>query len=197
MNSITSIRDLLILMVGSSLVSNVVLSQFLGLCPFLGVSKKIKTAAGMGAAVIFVITLASAVAGVIYKFILIPLNITFLQTIVFILVIAALVQFVEMFLKKAIPSLYEALGVYLPLITTNCAVLGVALTNVQKNYGIGTGVVNGFATALGFTIAIVILAGIREKMEYNDIPQSFKGMPSVLLTAGLMAIAFCGFSGLL
>ncbi len=184
-------------MVGSSLVSNVVLSQFLGLCPFLGVSKKIKTAAGMGAAVIFVITLASAVAGVIYRFILIPLNITFLQTIVFILVIAALVQFVEMFLKKAIPSLYEALGVYLPLITTNCAVLGVALTNVQKNYGIGTGVVNGFATALGFTIAIVILAGIREKMEYNDIPQSFKGMPSVLLTAGLMAIAFCGFSGLL
>lgn len=184
-------------MVGSSLVSNVVLSQFLGLCPFLGVSKKIKTAAGMGAAVIFVITLASAVAGVIYQFILIPLNITFLQTIVFILVIAALVQFVEMFLKKAIPSLYEALGVYLPLITTNCAVLGVALTNVQKNYGIGTGVVNGFATALGFTIAIVILAGIREKMEYNDIPQSFKGMPSVLLTAGLMAIAFCGFSGLL
>lgn len=197
MNNITGIRDLLILLVGSSLVSNVVLSQFLGLCPFLGVSKKIKTAAGMGAAVIFVITLASAVAGVIYKFILTPLNITFLQTIVFILVIAALVQFVEMFLKKAIPSLYEALGVYLPLITTNCAVLGVALTNVQKNYGIGTGVVNGFATALGFTIAIVILAGIREKMEFNDIPQSFKGMPSVLLTAGLMAIAFCGFSGLL
>ncbi len=197
MNNITSIRDLFILLVGSSLVSNVVLSQFLGLCPFLGVSKKIKTAAGMGAAVIFVITLASAVAGVIYKFILIPLNITYLQTIVFILVIAALVQFVEMFLKKAIPSLYEALGVYLPLITTNCAVLGVALTNVQKNYGIGTGIVNGFATALGFTIAIVILAGIREKMEYNDVPESFKGMPSVLLTAGLMAIAFCGFSGLL
>ncbi|MBR1861990.1 MAG: RnfABCDGE type electron transport complex subunit A [Lachnospiraceae bacterium] len=190
-------RDLFILLVGSSLVSNVVLSQFLGLCPFLGVSKKIKTAAGMGAAVIFVITLASAVAGVIYKYILVPFNITFLQTIVFILVIAALVQFVEMFLKKLIPSLYEALGVYLPLITTNCAVLGVALTNVQKNYGIGTGIVNGFATAVGFTIAIVILAGIREKMEYNDIPESFKGMPSVLLTAGLMAIAFCGFSGLL
>ncbi len=197
MNNISSIRDLFILLVGSSLVSNVVLSQFLGLCPFLGVSKKIKTAAGMGAAVIFVITLASAVAGVIYKFILVPFNITYLQTIVFILVIAALVQFVEMFLKKVIPSLYEALGVYLPLITTNCAVLGVALTNVQKEYGIGTGVVNGFATALGFTIAIVILAGIREKMEYNDIPESFKGMPSVLLTAGLMAIAFCGFSGLL
>ncbi len=197
MNNASTVRDLLILLVGSSLVSNVVLSQFLGLCPFLGVSKKIKTAAGMGAAVIFVITLASAVAGVIYKFILVPFNITYLQTIVFILVIAALVQFVEMFLKKAIPSLYEALGVYLPLITTNCAVLGVALTNVQKNYGIGTGVVNGFATAVGFTIAIVILAGIREKMEYNNIPESFKGMPSVLLTAGLMAIAFCGFSGLL
>ena len=197
MNNASTVRDLLILLVGSSLVSNVVLSQFLGLCPFLGVSKKIKTAAGMGAAVIFVITLASAVAGVIYKFILVPFNITYLQTIVFILVIAALVQFVEMFLKKAIPSLYEALGVYLPLITTNCAVLGVALTNVQKEYGIGTGVVNGFATAVGFTIAIVILAGIREKMEYNNIPESFKGMPSVLLTAGLMAIAFCGFSGLL
>ena len=197
MNNTSTVRDLLILLVGSSLVSNVVLSQFLGLCPFLGVSKKIKTAAGMGAAVIFVITLASAVAGVIYKFILVPFNITYLQTIVFILVIAALVQFVEMFLKKAIPSLYEALGVYLPLITTNCAVLGVALTNVQKNYGIGTGVVNGFATAVGFTIAIVILAGIREKMEYNNIPESYKGMPSVLLTAGLMAIAFCGFSGLL
>jgi electron transport complex protein RnfA len=197
MNNITNIRDLFILLVGSSLVSNVVLSQFLGLCPFLGVSKKIKTAAGMGAAVIFVITLASAVAGVIYKFILVPFNITYLQTIVFILVIAALVQFVEMFLRKVIPSLYEALGVYLPLITTNCAVLGVALTNLQKNYGIGTGVINGFATALGFTIAIVILAGIREKMEHNDIPESFKGMPSVLLTAGLMAIAFCGFSGLL
>jgi len=197
MADISSVKGLLILLVGSSLVSNVVLSQFLGLCPFLGVSKKIKTAAGMGAAVIFVITLASAVAGVIYKFVLVPFNITYLQTIVFILVIAALVQFVEMFLKKAMPSLYKALGVYLPLITTNCAVLGVALTNVQKNYGIGTGILNGFATAVGFTIAIVILAGLREKMEYNDVPKPFKGMPTVLLTAGLMAIAFCGFSGLL
>lgn len=197
MADLSSVKGLLILLVGSSLVSNVVLSQFLGLCPFLGVSKKIKTAAGMGAAVIFVITLASAVAGVIYKFVLVPFNITYLQTIVFILVIAALVQFVEMFLKKAMPSLYKALGVYLPLITTNCAVLGVALTNVQKNYGIGTGILNGFATAVGFTIAIVILAGLREKMEYNDVPKPFKGMPTVLLTAGLMAIAFCGFSGLL
>lgn len=191
------IKELLIILISSSLVSNVVLSQFLGLCPFLGVSKKTNTASGMGVAVIFVITLASAVAGVIYKYVLIPLDITYLQTIVFILVIAALVQFVEMFLKKFIPSLYESLGVYLPLITTNCAVLGVALTNVQKNYGILAGVVNGFATAVGFTISIIILAGIREKMEYNDVPESFKGMPIVLITAGLMAIAFCGFSGLL
>ena len=192
-----SARELLIILISSSLVSNVVLSQFLGLCPFLGVSKKVETAAGMGTAVIFVITLASLVAGVIYKFVLVPLNIEYLQTIVFILVIAALVQFVEMILKKYVPSLYTALGVYLPLITTNCAVLGIALVNVQKDYGIFTGVVNGFATAVGFTIAIVLLAGIREKMEYNDIPESFKGMPIVLVTAGLMAIAFCGFSGLL
>ncbi len=191
------LKDLFIILISSSLVSNVVLSQFLGLCPFLGVSRKTSTAGGMGAAVIFVITLASAVAGVIYKYVLIPFNITYLQTIVFILVIAALVQFVEMFLKKFMPALYEALGVYLPLITTNCAVLGVALTNVQKNYGILAGVVNGFATAVGFTVSIIILAGIREKMEYNDIPESFKGMPIVLITAGLMAIAFCGFSGLL
>ncbi|MBD5528014.1 MAG: electron transport complex subunit RsxA [Acetatifactor sp.] len=190
-------KELLVILIGSSLVSNVVLSQFLGLCPFLGVSKKTNTAAGMGVAVIFVITLASAVAGLMYRFILQPLHIEYLQTICFILVIAALVQFVEMFLRKAMPALYEALGVYLPLITTNCAVLGVALTNVQKEYGILTGIVNGFATAVGFTVAIVILAGLREKMEYNDIPESFKGMPAVLLTAGLMAIAFCGFSGLL
>ena len=191
------VKELLVLLIGSSLVSNVVLSQFLGLCPFLGVSRKTNTAAGMGAAVIFVITLASAVAGVVYEFVLVRFHVEYLKTIVFILVIAALVQFVEMFLRKAMPALYEALGVYLPLITTNCAVLGVAITNVQKEYGILTGIVNGFATALGFTIAIVILAGIREKLEYNDIPESFKGMPTVLLTAGLMAIAFCGFSGLL
>ena len=191
------VKELLIILISSSLVSNVVLSQFLGLCPFLGVSRKINTAAGMGTAVIFVITLASAVAGGIYKYILTPFDLTYLQTIVFILVIAALVQFVEMFLKKFMKSLYQALGVYLPLITTNCAVLGSALTNVQKNYGILEGIVNGFATAVGFTISIVILAGIREKMEYNDIPESFQGMPIVLITAGLMAIAFCGFSGLL
>ena len=187
----SEVKDLLVILISSSLVSNVVLSQFLGLCPFLGVSKKTNTAAGMGVAVIFVITLASAVAGLMYKFILVPLHIEYLQTICFILVIAALVQFVEMFLKKAIPALYEALGVYLPLITTNCAVLGVALTNVQKEYGILAGIVNGFATSVGFTISIIILAGIREKIEYNDFPESFKGMPMVLVTAGLMAIAFC------
>jgi electron transport complex protein RnfA len=191
------IKDMLLLLVGSSLVSNVVLSQFLGLCPFLGVSKKIKTAAGMGGAVIFVITLASFVAGALYKLILVPLNLTYLQTIVFILVIAALVQFVEMFLKKMIPSLYQALGVYLPLITTNCAVLGVAVSNVQKNYGVLEGVINGIGTAVGFAVAIIILAGIRERMEYNEVPKPFRGMPIVLLTAGLMAIAFWGFSGLL
>ena len=182
-----SVKDMLLLLI----------SQFMGLCPFLGVSRKIKTAGGMGTAVIFVITLASAVAGVIYKFILQPLHIEYLETIVFILVIAALVQFVEMFLKKAMPSLYQALGVYLPLITTNCAVLGVALTNVQKDYTILEGVVNGVGTSVGFLIAIVIMAGIREKIEYNDISESFQGTPIVLLTACLMAIAFCGFSGLI
>ena len=190
-------KELVLLIISSALVSNVVLSQFLGLCPFLGVSRKVETAAGMGAAVIFVITLASAVTGVIYKFILEKFNITYLQTIVFILVIAALVQFVEMFLKKFMVGLYEALGVYLPLITTNCAVLGVALNNVKYDYDILTGTVNGFATAFGFAVAIIILAGIREKIEDNDIPECFKGMPIVLVTAGLMAIAFCGFSGLL
>lgn len=192
-----TVKELLIILIGSSLVSNVVLSQFLGLCPFLGVSKKVNTAAGMGGAVIFVITLSSAVAACVYQFILVSLNLEYLQTIVFILVIAALVQFVEMFLKKMMVGLYKSLGVYLPLITTNCAVLGVALTNVTKGYGILSSVVNGFATALGFTISIVLLASIRQSIEDNDIPESFKGMPIVLITAGLMAIAFCGFSGLI
>ena len=190
-------KELLIIAVGSALVNNVVLSQFLGICPFLGVSKKVDTAAGMGGAVIFVITISSFVTGLIYKFILLPLHFEYLQTIVFILVIAALVQFVEMFLKKAMPPLYNALGVYLPLITTNCAVLGVALTNVQKEYNVLQGVVNGVATAVGFTIAIVIMAGIREKTEYNDVPESFQGTPIVLISAALMAIAFFGFSGLI
>jgi Na+-translocating ferredoxin:NAD+ oxidoreductase subunit A len=190
-------RELLIIAIGSAIVNNVVLSQFLGICPFLGVSKKIDTAAGMGGAVTFVITIASFVTGLIYKFILVPLNFSYLQTIVFILVIACLVQFVEMFLKKSVPSLYNALGVYLPLITTNCAVLGVALNNVQYGYGILAGVVNGLATSIGFLISIVIMAGIREKMEYNDIPRPFQGTAIVLVTAGLMSIAFFGFSGII
>ena len=190
-------KTLILIAIGSALVNNVVLSQFLGLCPFLGVSKKIKTASGMGFAVIFVITISSFLASLIYNFILVPLKLTYLNTIVFILVIAALVQFVEMFLKKASSSLYKALGVYLPLITTNCAVLGVALTNVSKEYDILTSVVNGFGTAVGFTIAIVILAGVRERTEHNDIPEAFKGMPITLITAGLMAIAFIGFSGII
>ena len=192
-----TLSELLIIAIGSAIVNNVVLSQFLGICPFLGVSKKVETASGMGGAVIFVITIASFFTSLIYKFILVPLNIAYLQTIVFILVIAALVQFVEMFLKKSMPSLYNALGVYLPLITTNCAVLGVALTNVQKEYGILTGVVNGIGTSVGFAIAIVIMAGIREKIEYNDISESFQGTPIVLITAALMSIAFFGFSGLI
>ena len=190
-----SITALLAISLGAILTNNFIFAQFLGICPFLGVSKKIDTAVGMGAAVTFVMGLASAVCFGVNK-ILVAMGLGYMQTVAFILVIAGLVQFVEMFLKKNIPTLYTALGVYLPLITTNCAVLGVAITNVQKKYGILTGTVNGFATALGFTIAIIILAGIREKMAYNDVPESFKGMPIILITAGLMAIAFCGFSGL-
>ena len=190
-------KTLLLIAISSALINNVVLSQFMGLCPFLGVSKKIKTASGMGAAVIFVITISSLLAAVIYQYVLVPLNLTYLNTIVFILVIAAILQLDEMVLKKVSPSLYRALGVYLPLITTNCAVLGVALTNVSKGYNILTSVVNGFATALGFAISIIILAGIRERNEYNDVPESFKGMPITLITAGLMAIAFIGFSGII
>lgn len=190
-------KELILILIGSALVNNVVLSQFLGLCPFLGVSKRTETAAGMGAAVIFVITIASAVTSLIYTGILQTLGLEYLQTIVFILVIAALVQLVEMILKKKIPGLYRSLGVYLPLITTNCAVLGVALKNVQNDYGFVESVVNGIGISIGFFIAIVIMAGIRERIEFNEICKSFKGTPIVLLTAGLMAIAFIGFSGLL
>ena len=190
-------KELILVLVGAALVNNVVLSQFLGLCPFLGVSKQVKTAASMGLAVIFVITIASACASLIYSFILIPTGLEFLQTIVFILVIAALVQLVEMFLKKNSQGLYQALGVYLPLITTNCAVLGVALTNVQKEYDFVTSVVNGFGTALGFTISIILLAGVRERIAHNNIIKPFQGAQIVLLTAALMAIAFFGFSGLI
>ena len=189
--------ELLLIAVGAALVNNVVLSQFMGICPFLGVSKKVETAAGMGGAVIFVIGIASLVTNLIQQFILVPTGMEYLQTIVFILVIAALVQFVEMFLKKTMPALYEALGVFLPLITTNCAVLGAAITITQKGYGIFTGLIYGVGTAVGFTIAIVLMAGIREKIEYNDVPEAFKGTPIVLVTAGLMAIAFFGFSGLI
>ena len=190
-------QNLLLITIGAALVNNVVLSQFLGLCPFLGVSKKVETAAGMGAAVIFVITLSSFVTSVIHKFILKPADIEYLNTMVFILVIAALVQFVEMFLKKGMPALYNSLGVYLPLITTNCAVLGIALKNVQYSYGVLEGTINGMFTAIGFTIAIIIMAGIREQIEYNDIPKPFRGSAIVLVTAGLMAIAFFGFAGII
>lgn len=189
-------KELIIIIVGSAFVNNVVLSQFLGLCPFLGVSKKANTAAGMGGAVIFVITVASALCSLIYNQLLVPLEMEYLNTIVFILVIACLVQFVELVLKKYSRALYSALGVYLPLITTNCAVLGVALINVNKDYSLLSSVINGFGTAAGFTIAIVIMAGIRERIEYNDVPKSFKGSPIVLVTASLMAIAFFGFAGL-
>lgn len=188
--------SLFVIIISSMLVSNVVLSQFLGICPFLGVSKKVETAAGMGAAVTFVITIACAITYPIYYFILEPNGLGYLQTIAFILIIAALVQFVEMALKKFMPALHASLGVYLPLITTNCAVLGVAINNISDGYSFIESVVCGFCTAVGFLIAIVILAGIRERMEYNDIPDSFKGTPIVLVTASLMAIAFCGFAGL-
>ena len=189
--------EMILVLVGAALVNNVVLSQFYGLCPFLGVSKQVKTAASMGLAVIFVITIASAVASLIYSLVLVPFNLEYLQTIVFILVIAGLVQFVEMFLKKSSPALYNALGVYLPLITTNCAVLGVALTNVQKEYDFVTSVVNGIGTSVGFTIAIVIMAGIRERNADNTIIKPLQGMPIVLFTAALMARAFNGFAGLI
>lgn len=200
---------LLLVVISTALVNNVVLSQFLGICPFLGVSKKVETAAGMGGAVIFVIIIASAVTNLIQNLILVPVNIEYLQTIVFILVIAALVQFVEMFLKKTMPALYSSLGVFLPLITTNCAVLGVAINNTADYPIIAAGgtytvlssfifsVVSGLGISVGFTIAIVILAGIREKIEHNDISSSFQGSPIVLITAGLMAIAMFGFSGLI
>lgn len=190
-------ENLLLVTIGAALVNNVVLSQFLGLCPFVGVSKKTETAAGMGGAVFFVLVLSSTVTGLLYHYILVPLGFEYLETIVFILIIACLVQFVEMFMKKTMPPLYNSLGVYLPLITTNCAVLGVSLTNVTKNYSVLMGLVNAIFTALGFMIAIVIMAGIREKLEHNDVPSSWKGTPIVLVTSGLMAMAFYGFSGLI
>ena len=178
-------------------VNNYILSQFLGICPFLGVSKKVETAAGMGVAVIFVMTLASAATYLIYNFILAKLGINYLYNIAFILVIAALVQFVEMFIKKSSPALYQSLGVYLPLITTNCAVLGVAVTNMQAGYNFILSVLNGFGGAVGFAVAIVLMAGIRERVEQSDHPKAFDGFPFALVTAGLMSIAFLGFQGLI
>ena len=189
-------KELLLIIVSSALVNNVVLSQFMGLCPFLGVSKTTDTAAGMGGAVIFVITLSSFVTSVIYKLILQPLDLTYLQTIVFILIIAALVQFVEMFLKKSAPALYQALGVFLPLITTNCAVLGVAVTNMQKGYNFIESVVYGITGGLGFLLAIYLFSTVRERLEFADYPKAFEGFPIALITAGLIALAFMGFSGL-
>ena len=190
MTSLTAI------IITTALVNNVVLSQFLGICSFLGVSKQMKASLSLGGAVIFVITISSAVASLLYTYVLVPLDLTYLKTIIFILVIAALVQVVEMFLKKTSPAVYQALGIYLPLITTNCAVLGVALTNVQNNYGLVESVTAGFGTAVGFTLAIVLLAGIRSRLDEEAVPAPFRGAPLVLLSAVLMAIAFMGFSGL-
>ena len=187
----------MLIAVASALVNNVVLSQFLGLCPFIGVSKNTDTAAGMGTAVIFVIMIASPVTYGLYYALLVPFHLEYLQTIVFILVIAALVQLVEMVLKKFIKPLYEALGVYLPLITTNCAVLGVAISNIDSGYGFGESMANSLGISVGFLIAIVILAGIREKSANNNIPKAFQGTPMVLLASGLMAIAFTGFTGII
>ncbi|MBQ7728698.1 MAG: RnfABCDGE type electron transport complex subunit A [Clostridia bacterium] len=189
-------KIILLTIVTTVLIDNVVLSQFLGLCPFLGVSGKIKTALGMSGAVVFVMALSSFVSAVIYELLLKPYDLGYLRTIVFILIIAALVQFVEMVLKKFIPALHQSLGVYLPLITTNCAVLGAALKNVQDGLNIGMSTLAGTGTAIGFGVAIIIMAGIREKIEGNDVPRAFRGLPLALMTAGLMAIAFMGFSAL-
>ncbi len=189
-------NSLILIIVTTALVNNVVLSQFLGICSFLGVSKQIKPSLSLGGAVIFVMTISSAVANLLYTFLLEPLQLEYLNTIVFILVIATLVQMVEMFLKKTSPAIYKALGIYLPLITTNCAVLGVALTNVQDGYGFVESVVAGFGTAVGYTIAIVLLAGIRERIDESSVPKPFRGAPVVLLSAALMAIAFMGFGSL-
>lgn len=188
--------ELVSLFIASFIVNNIIFSQFLGICPFLGVSKKIDTAAGMGIAVIFVITLASVITFIIQKAVLDNLGLEYLQTIVFILIIAALVQFVEMFLKKSAPGLYQALGIFLPLITTNCAVLGVAILNITKDYTFVESMVNSIATSAGFMLAIVLFAGVRDKVDNADLPESLKGSSISLITAGLMSIAFLGFSGL-
>ena len=188
--------NLILIIVTAALINNVVLSQFLGICSFLGVSRDMKASASLGGAVIFVMTIASAVASLLYTYVLAPLGMDFMKTIVFILVIAALVQIVEMFLKKTSPAMYKALGIFLPLITTNCAVLGVALTNVQDGYNFIESVLSGFGTAVGYTLAIVVLASIRSRINEEDIPAPLRGAPIVLIAAALMSIAFMGFSGL-
>ena len=190
------LTNLLAISLGAILTNNFIFSQFLGCCPFLGCSSKVETAAGMGLAVVFVMGLASAICWVIYTYVLVPLNLAFLNTLAFILVIASLVQFVEMFLKKSVPSLYSALGIYLPLITTNCAVLGVVLLNTQNNYNFIESVVYGVTGGIGFLIAIVLFASIREKLRFADYPKAFEGFPIALVTAGLLALAFMGFSGM-
>jgi electron transport complex protein RnfA len=189
--------NLFLLFLSAALINNFILSRFLGICPFLGVSKKIETATGMGMAVTFVMTLASLMSYLVYNLILVPLHIEYFYTLAFILVIASLVQFVEMVVQKVSPSLYSALGVYLPLITTNCAVLGVAIINMQKGYTLIEAVVNGFGGAVGFTIVMILFAGIRERIEHNNILPALKGVPIALITAGFMAIAFLGFQNLI
>ena len=189
-------KSLILIVISGALINNVVLNQFLGICSFLGVSKQMKASASLGGAVIFVITIASAVASLLYDYVLKPFGLDFMKTIVFILVIAALVQIVEMFLKKKSPAIYKSLGIFLPLITTNCAVLGVALTNVQNGFNFIECVLSGFGTALGFTIAIVLLASVRVRIREEDLPAPLRGAPIVLISAALMSIAFMGFGGL-
>ena len=188
--------ELILTAIGAAIVNNVVLSQFLGICPFLGVSKKVDTAAGMGAAVIFVTSLAAFVTGLIYKFILDPADIAYLRTIVFIVVIAALVQFVEMFLKKFMHALYESLGVYLPLITTNCAVLGVTIANIDNGYNFAQAITNALGTGLAFTLALVLFSGVRARIADSNIPETFKGVPATLIAASIVSLSFMGFGGL-
>ncbi|MBR3570869.1 MAG: electron transport complex subunit RsxA [Oscillibacter sp.] len=190
------LSTLVTITIGAILSNNFIFSQFLGCCPFMGVSKKIDTATGMGFAVVFVMGLASAITWCVYNWILVPLNLLYMETVAFILVIAALVQFIEMFLQKSVPSLYTALGVYLPLITTNCAVLGVALLNIQNSYNFIEAVVYGIMGGAGFLLAIVLLASVREQLAFADYPKAFDGFPIALVAAGLMALAFMGFSGL-
>lgn len=190
-------QEMVYIIVGSIFVNNIVLSQFLGICPFLGVSKKLESALGMGAAVTFVMAMAGAITWIVQYGVLKPMGIGYLQTIAFILVIAALVQFVEMVIKKTAPALYASLGIYLPLITTNCAVLGIAILSIQDDYGFFAAVFNGVANALGFTLALILMAGIRERMEDSDIPKSFQGIPIALIIAACMSISFLGFTGLL